>query len=77
MFLGPSLLGLTFYSNSSELDESQDSDFEPAIEICSQRSSQASSTPLEQNANAFVERSASKVMNDRYCIPMYKVLFTF
>jgi len=33
--------------SESELDESQDSGFDPAIEMSSQTSSQASSTPLE------------------------------
>ena len=31
--------------SESELDESQDSDFDPAIELCSQTSSQASALP--------------------------------
>ena len=44
--------------SESELEESQDSGFDPAIEMSSQTSSQASSTPLEQNAKASTAASS-------------------
>ncbi len=44
--------------SESDLGERQDSDFDPAIEMSSQTSSQASSTPLEQNAKASTASSS-------------------